>query len=106
MRMLHSRSRWLSAMLPFGIIILISAVCITLDVLLRKLLYKKEKLPIGKTGVMARDKRKKRFVFGFETIRWIVMILSFALLIFGSRLTGTVLSNVQLPVFACPYNLD
>ena len=99
-------TRWLSAMLPFGIIILISAVCITLDVLLRKLLYKKEKLPIGKTGVMARDKRKKRFVFGFETIRWIVMILSFALLIFGSRLTGTVLSNVQLPVFACPYNLD
>ena len=69
-------TRWLSAMLPFGIIILISAVCITLDVFLRKLLYKNEKLPI------------------------------FALLIFGSRLTGTVFSNVQLPVFACPYNLD
>ena len=99
-------TRWLSAMLPFGIIILVSAVCITLDVLLRKLLYKKEKLPVGKTGVMARDKRRKRFVFGFETIRWIIMILSFALLIFGSRLTGTVFSNVQLPVFACPYNLD
>ena len=99
-------ARWLSAMLPFGIIILISAVCISLDVLLRKLLYKKEKLPIGKTGVMARDKRKKRMTFGFEGVRWLVMILSFALLIFGSRLTGTVFSNVQLPVFACPYNLD
>ena len=99
-------ARWFSAMLPFGIILLISVVCIALDVLLRKLLYKKEKLPIGKTGVMARDKRKKRFVFGFETIRWIVMILSFALLVFGSRLTGTVFSNVQLPIFACPYNLD
>ena len=70
-------ARWLSAMLPFGIIILISAVCITLDVFLRKLLYKNEKLP-----------------------------LSFALLIFGSRLTGTVFSSVQLPIFACPYNLD
>ncbi len=46
-------ARWLSAMLPFGIIILISAVCITLDVFLRKLLYKNEKLPIGKTGIMA-----------------------------------------------------
>ena len=99
-------ARWLSAMLPFGIIILISAVCITLDVFLRKLLYKNEKLPIGKTGITARDKRRKRFVFGFETIRWIIMILSFVLLIFGSRLTGTVFSNVQLPVFACPYNLD
>ena len=99
-------TRWLSAMLPFGIIILISAVCITLDVLLRKLLYKKEKLPVGKTGVMARDKRKKRLTFGFPAVRWIIMILSFALLIFGSRLTGTVFSNIQLPVFACPYNLD
>lgn len=98
--------RWLSAMLPFGIIILISAVCIALDVLLRKLLYKKEKLPVGKTGITARDKRKKRLVFGFQTVRWAVMILSFALLIFGSRLTGTVFSNVQLPVFACPYNLN
>ena len=92
--------RWLSAMLPFGMIILVSAVCITLDVLLRKWLYQKEKMPVGKTGITARDMRKKRFVFGFETIRWIVMILSFALLIFGSRLTGTVFSNVQLPVFA------
>ena len=53
-------TRWLFAMLPFGIIILVSAVCITLDVLLRKLLYKKEKLPVGKTGVMARDKRRRR----------------------------------------------
>ena len=99
-------ARWLSAMLPFDIIILISAVCITLDVFLRKMLYKNEKLPIGKTGIMARDKRRKRFVFGFETVRWIIMILSFALLIFGSRLTGTVFSSVQLPIFACPYNLD
>ena len=67
---------------------------------------KKEKLPVGKTGIMARDKRKKRLVFGFETVRWIVMILSFALLIFGGRLFGTVFTNIHLPVFACPYNLD
>lgn len=99
-------TRWLSAMLPFGIIILISAACIALDVLLRKLLYKKEKLPLGRTGVTAKDMRKKRLVLGFETIRWVIMILSFALLIFGSRLTGTVFSNIELPVFACPYNLD
>ena len=99
-------TRWLSAMLPFGIIILISAACIALDVFLRKLLYKKEKLPLGRTGVTAKDMRKKRLVLGFETIRWVIMILSFALLIFGSRLTGTVFSNIELPVFACPYNLD
>ena len=98
--------RWLSAMLPFGIIILISVVCIALDVFLRKLLYKKEKMPVGKTSITSKDMRKRRFVPGFETVRWIIMILSFALLIFGSRLTGVVFSNVQLPTFACPYNLD
>ena len=89
-------TRWLSAMLPFGIIILISAACIALDVFLRKLLYKKEKLPLGRTGVTAKDMRKKRLVLGFETVRWVIMILSFALLIFGSRLTGTVFSNVEV----------
>ncbi|GEM_PF-6466879 len=51
-------TRWLSAMLPFGIIILISIVCITLDVFLRKLLYKKEKMPVGKTAITAKDTRK------------------------------------------------
>ena len=98
--------RWLSAMLPFIIIILISVVCIAFDVFLRKLLYKKEKMPVGKTSITSKDMRKRRFVPGFETVRWIIMILSFALLIFGSRLTGVVFSNVQLPTFACPYNLD
>ena len=98
--------RWLSAMLPFGVIILISVVCIALDVFLRKLLYKKEKMPVGKSSITSKDMRKRRFVPGFETVRWIIMILSFALLVFGSRLTGVVFSNVQLPTFACPYNLD
>ena len=99
-------TRWLSAMLPFGMILLISAVCIALDVFLRKLLYKREKMPVGKTNITSKDMRKRRRAPGFETVRWIIMILSFALLIFGSRLTGVVFSNVQLPTFACPYNLD
>ena len=98
--------RWLSAMLPFGIILLIAAVCIAVDVWLRKRLYQKEKAPGAQMGVTAKDKRKKRIYFGFETVRWIVMAISFALLVFGSRLIGTVFSNVQLPIFACPYNLD
>ena len=98
--------RWLTAMLPFGLIVLVAAVCIAVDIWLRKRLYRKENTPAGKTGVTAKDTRKKQRVFGFETVRWTVMALSFALLVFGSRLTGTVFSNVQLPIFACPYNLD
>ena len=98
--------RWLSAMLPFGVIVLISVICIAVDVWLRKRLYRKAGMPAGKTGVTAKDLRKKRRYFGFETVRWVVMIVSFALLVFGSRLTGTVFANVQLPIFACPYNLD
>ena len=98
--------RWLSAMLPFGIIVLIAAICIVVDLWLRKRLYRKNNAPAGQMRVTAKDVRKKQFVFGFETVRWIVMAVSFALLVFGSRLTGTVFSNIQLPVFACPYNLD
>lgn len=98
--------RWLSAMMPFGIIILLSVLCIVLDIFLRKHLYEKENMPAGKTGIIAKDMLERRLTFGFETVRWGVMILSFALLIFGSRLTGRVFSNIKLPVLACPYNLD
>ena len=49
---------------------------------------------------------KGRPRLGFETLRWAVMVLSFVLLIWGGRLLGTTFAKVQLPVLACPYNLD
>lgn len=98
--------RWLSAMQPFLIIVLLSVICILLDVWLRKGLYKKAGMSSGKTRATARDARNGLGRSGFMTVRWIVMVLSFALLIFGGRLFGNALKSVSLPVFACPYNLD
>ena len=39
-------------------------------------------------------------------IRWIMMIASFVLLIWGGRILGNTFSSIQLPVLSCPYNLD
>lgn len=98
--------RWLEAMLPFTLIVLISLICIILDVLLRRRLYRKNGMPTGQVAVLHRGKPHFRFRFGFEMVRWIVMIVSFVLLVWGGRLLGNGLSNIQLPVLACPYNLD
>ena len=98
--------RWLSAMMPFTIILLLSMVCITLDLLLRKSAYRRAGMKDARTRVIHPGFRKGRLRFGFETLRRAVMILSFVFLIWGGRLIGTTLSKIQLPVLACPYNLD
>lgn len=97
---------WLEAMLPFTIILLISLVCIVLDVLLRKKMYQKNGMPRERVRITHRDGQKPRLQFGFEMIRWFVMIASFILLIWGGQILGVTLSQVQLPVLACPYNLE
>ena len=95
---------WFEAMMPFTIIVGLSLVCILLDVLLRKRLYRKSGIPEARTGKAGSEKRRKRPVFGFEMVRWIIMIFSFILLIWGGKLLGTTLSSLQLPILTCPYN--
>ena len=98
--------RWLSAMMPFTIIVLLSIVCIALDLLLRKQLYKKAGMNNVRTDIFHAGAGRRRKRLGFETLRWGVMLSSFVLLIWGGRLIGMTFSKVQLPVLACPYNLD
>ena len=98
--------RWLQAMMPFTLILALSLMCILLDVLLRKRLYKKSGLTEGQVKATHINSPKFRLRFGFETIRWLVMIASFILLIWGGHILGRTFSMVQLPVLSCPYNLD
>ena len=98
--------RWLKAMMPFTLILLVALACIVLDVLARKAVYKKRGLSEARARVFQRSFVKHRPRFGFGLVRWGVMIMSFAGLIWGGRLLGTAFSKVDLPVLACPYNLD
>ena len=98
--------RWLQAMMPFTIILVLSLLCIMLDVLLRKHLYKKNGLPVSLVKAVHAGESKTRFRIGFETVRWCFMLVSFVLLVWGGRILGNTLSSVQLPVLSCPYNLD
>ena len=98
--------RWLKAMMPFTLILLIALVLIILDVLARRAVYRKRGLSEARARIFQPSAVRKRSHFGFEIVRWGVMLLSFAGLIWGGRLLGTTFSKVDLPVLACPYNLD
>lgn len=98
--------RWLKAMMPFTLILLVVLICIILDVLARKAVYKKRGMSEARSRIFQSSAVKHKSRFGFELVRWGVMIVSFAGLIWGGRLLGTAFSKVDLPVLACPYNLD
>ena len=98
--------RWLRAMTPFTMILLIALVLIVLDVLARRAIYRKRGLSEARARIFQPSAVRRRPRFGFEPVRWGVMLLSFAGLIWGGRLVGTAFSKVDLPVLACPYNLD
>lgn len=98
--------RWLRAMTPFTLILLIALVLIVLDVLARRAIYRKRGLSEARARIFQPSAVRRRPRFGFESVRWGVMLLSFAGLIWGGRLVGTAFSKVDLPVLACPYNLD
>jgi len=93
-------------MMPFTLILLIALVLIILDVLARRAAYRKRGLSEARARIFQPSAVRKRSHFGFEIVRWGVMLLSFAGLIWGGRLLGTTFSKVDLPVLACPYNLD
>ena len=98
--------RWMRAMTPFTLILLIALVLIVLDVLARRAIYRKRGLSEARARIFQPSAVRRRPRFGFEPVRWGVMLLSFAGLIWGGRLVGTAFSKVDLPVLACPYNLD
>lgn len=41
-----------------------------------------------------------------QLIRWMVMIVSFVLLVYGGRFLTLGATDIKLPVFACPYNTN
>ncbi|MBR2257498.1 MAG: 4Fe-4S dicluster domain-containing protein [Blautia sp.] len=98
--------RWMQAMMPFTMILCITLLAILLDVFLRKRLYVRNSYPEAQVKVSHFGESKPHLHFGFEMIRWIVMLASFILLIWGGRILGSTFSSFRLPILACPYNMD
>ncbi len=99
-------ARYFSAITPFLIILGLSILCIILCLFLRKSLYKSDGMQPGKTKIFSLYGKKGKLRFNFMSVRWVVMIGSFLLIIFGARLIGSQMQSVYLPTFACPYNTE
>ncbi len=90
--------------MPFLLAVLVSILCIALDVLLRRHAYKKKGLSQTRVQIRHAGIVRRKLPPAFELVRWLVMGLSFAGLIWGGRLLGTSFSQLQLPILACPFN--
>ncbi|MGN0483012.1 MAG: 4Fe-4S binding protein [Lachnospiraceae bacterium] len=95
------------AMLPFFIILLLAAVGIGLCIWVRKKILEQDassKKIAQMRSAQAAGRVKGQKKFGFMTIRWGVMIVSFFLIIYGGILFGVHLSGISVPAFFCPAN--
>ncbi|MCL2212355.1 MAG: 4Fe-4S dicluster domain-containing protein [Oscillospiraceae bacterium] len=92
------------AIVPLLTLTLMTAIAIVGCVFFRKM-YEKRNLPASYTDVKGkRGKVKLRRAPAFVIVRWVVMIASFVLLIWGGRLLGVWFEEITIPVFACGRN--
>ncbi|SFS03367.1 4Fe-4S binding protein [Anaeromicropila populeti] len=96
---------YIIALLPFLVISILSAAGITLCIYIRKYYIKKDYVA-GKFCEERAGRRTGRRIGGrqadkFTLIRWVSMISSTILLIFGARMFGTWFSSIDLPVLSC-----
>ncbi|MGD9475293.1 MAG: 4Fe-4S binding protein [Eubacteriaceae bacterium] len=103
-------SRYISALSPFFLILTLSVLGIILCLILRRRILLKDPImsrflagnrKVGTNGLLKSQNR-----FGFMNIRWLIMISSFFLLVFGGKLLGTWYQNLEIPIFSCPINQD
>ncbi|WKY45762.1 4Fe-4S binding protein [Eubacteriaceae bacterium ES2] len=103
-------SRYLSALSPFFLILILSVLGIILCLILRRRILLKDPImgrfladgrKVGSSGWVHGQNK-----IGFMHLRWLIMISSFLLLIFGGKLLGTWYQNVEIPIFSCPINQD
>ena len=98
------------AITPVLIILLLAVIGIVLCLWLRRRIVRNDPV-MGrfaaertslKPGGTVRGQRK----FGFMTMRWLIMVVSFFALIYGVKWLGQGFGNIELPIFACPINQD
>ena len=94
-------------LLPFLIVIVMTAVSIRICIWIRAFLLPKDqggrKKAVG-SGRPVNLKKGKRPLF--MTVRWIFMIVFSTMVMFGGIWCGFTLAGVDFPVLACPTNRD
>lgn len=96
---------YLKTLIPLFIIIGLSAAGITATVLIRKAMLKKD----GNYSRFVNRERKKTKVLKkkpvvFMITRWVVMIGFSFLMIWGGLIFGMKMSDISIPILACPWN--
>ena len=96
-------------LLPLGVIVLMSVIGIAMSIRVRKAIMKDD--PIMGRFAESRSQNEGKASpgqskFGFMTLRWIIMVLSGFLMIFGGTVLGLRFANISLPIFSCPVNTE
>ncbi len=95
---------WMKGMAPLGIIIFIAIVIALIYLILKQKRQKKHGVIARPLAILPGKKQGK--ASAFVKIRWLIMSMSFILIIYGSKIFGHVFSNLEMPIFACPFNED
>ncbi|MDO4797131.1 MAG: 4Fe-4S binding protein [Coriobacteriales bacterium] len=94
---------------PLLLIGLLSALGIVLCIVVRQRIVRKDPLrgsfATSMGSALAGRVRGQR-VSAFMVVRWACMVGFFALMVFGGILLGARLTQVSIPVFACPTNMS
>ena len=97
----------LERLLPFLIVVVMTAVSIRICIWIRGFLFPKDqraRKEVKGNGRSVNLKKGKRPLF--MTVRWIFMIVFSILVMFGGIWFGFTLAGIDFPVLACPTNRD
>ena len=97
---------YLKTLMPLFIIIGLSAAGIIAAVWLRKLMLKTYKNYSRFAGRKSTAKVPKQKPAAFMIVRWIIMIISAFVLIWGGLIFGLKMSSVSIPILSCPWNTE
>ena len=102
-------SRHLYRMIPLGIILAASVLMIILILALRRRHCPHKTDAEKRMAESTKNRRTQRIrshISAFQALRWVLMITFSLLVIFGGILTGLKIRGIDIPVLACPTNLD
>ena len=102
-------AEWFSRLLPFVIILALSAIGILAAVTVREKMFQKSSSArrFASARSEASGKRLPRQKFSvFMAVRWVSMLLFSFLMIFGGILLGVRYAGVSVPVLSCPVNMS